>query len=321
MKKVLLPLGAFLLGAFLVWFFWQETYLPKRECNKNYPFLVAGIDCQNIDDVADQVENLHEDVQKIIAEEKSKGNIIRGSVFYRDLNTKRWFGVDDTQEYYPASLLKLPMALVYFKIAELQNDIFDQELKIKTEGEDISNSDQHYPPQDPLVPGNNYKIGEMIRHMLVYSDNAPFASLAEAAKKYDNQVFSDLGMYVPPAGDEANSWRVTPRNFANIFRMLFNASYLNVKYSNKVLELLASSTFKKGIVAGIPEGVKVAHKFGEATGMEDDNKTIHSLTLNDCGIVYKPENPFIICVMTEGKDFSQLETVIQKITKTAYSAL
>ncbi|MDR3558931.1 MAG: class A beta-lactamase-related serine hydrolase [Candidatus Pacebacteria bacterium] len=323
LKKIALPLGAFLLGAAIIWFALKNTaapVLPAPNCSKNFPFLNNDINCQSFDDISNQIENLHVNIGGVIDDEKNNGHIIRASVFYRDLNTKRWFGINDTDDFYPASLLKLPVALIYYKVAELQPDIFDRQLQIPTAGEDPTNSDQHYPPQNPLVPGQTYSIGDMLKHMLVYSDNAPFGILSDTAKDYSVQVLTDLGMTVPPASSPPGDWKVTPRGFAAIFRTLYNASYLNTKYSNQVLDLLSQSTFTKGIASGVPKGVKVAHKFGEATGMNADG-TVHSYVLNDCGIVYKPNNPFIVCVMTEGNDFSQQEKVIQEITKSAYNAL
>jgi beta-lactamase class A len=320
LKKIALVLLVFLLGAGAGWFLMGRVSVPSQDCSKNFPFINGDIDCQTFDDVANQVEGLHGNIKMIIDNEKSANHVIRASVFYRDLNTKRWFGINDTDSYYPASLLKLPMALIYYKVAELQPNIFDQQLKIPTDGEDPNNADQHYPPQNPLVPGNTYTIGDMLKHILVYSDNAPFGVLSDTAKDYRGQVFADLGVTVPPAGSSDGAWEVTPRSFAAIFRTLYNASYLNTKYSNQVLDLLSQSTFTQGIVSGVPGGVKVAHKFGEATGMNADN-TVHSYFLNDCGIVYKPDNPFILCVMTEGNDFSQQERVIQEISRSAYNAL
>jgi hypothetical protein len=86
--------------------------------------------------------------------------------------------------------------------------------------------------------------------------------------------------------------------------------------------MLASSTFKQGLAAGVPEGVIVAHKFGErveyfvdrATGIEQS----HISQLHDCGIVYYKKTPYGICVMTEGQDLDTLKTVISMISKTTY---
>jgi beta-lactamase class A len=231
---------------------------------------------------------------------------------------RRWFGVNDIDKFYPASLIKLPIAVMYYKIAELEPEIFDKKLQIPADAGD--NSDQHYPPADPMVPGQYYTVREMIRHMLVYSDNAPFTPLADSAGLFREKVLSDLNIYEPPAGEGEGAWSVTARNYGNIFRMLYNASYLNIDYANEMLGILSESTFKKGIVAGVPDGVKVAHKFGEAAGTDQDGKVL-SLVLNDCGIIYKPNAPYILCTMTEGTDYPQMEKVIQKIAKASYDAL
>ena len=321
-NRILLFVSIFVLG-FLACLLLEKTVFLKQknsqECSKNYPFVYSGIDCEKVDEVANQVDDLKENVNKIIDNEKKEGNIIRASVFYRNMNSKRWFGINDLEEYYPASLIKLPVAIAYFKVAELQPDIFNEKLQIPTEGEDPENNDQYYKPQNPLVPGNTYSIKEMVDHMLIYSDNAPYSILFDTIKTINNQVFSDLGVYVPSA-EKGGDWSVTSRNFAYIFRTLYNASYLNIKYANEVLDLLSRSQFKQGIVSGIPGDVKVAHKFGEATAMNNETE-IHSRILNDCGIVYKPENPYILCVMTEGQDFAKQEKVIQKISKEAYNAI
>ena len=320
-SKYIIPLGAFCIGALLVWgsfHFFPSTANHRQVCSQRYPFISKGIDCETIDEKVNRIENLHSDISAIVEKEKASHHITRASVFYRDLNTRRWFGVNDIDKFYPASLIKLPIAVMYYKIAELEPEIFDKKLQIPADAGD--NSDQHYPPANPMVPGQYYTVREMIRHMLVYSDNAPFTPLADSAGLFREKVLSDLNIYEPPAGEGEGAWSVTARNYGNIFRMLYNASYLNIDYANEMLGILSESTFQKGIVAGVPDGVKVAHKFGEAAGTDKDGKVL-SLVLNDCGIVYKPNAPYILCTMTEGTDYPQMEKVIKEIAKESYDAL
>jgi beta-lactamase class A len=318
-KNVILVLSLFA-AIMSSWFLARTFIAQKQECSKNYPFVSNEIDCQKIDDVANRVEGLHGNIKMIIDNEKASNHLVRASVFYRDLNTRQWFGIDDLDKYYPASLVKLPIALVYYKIAQLQPGIFDKQIKVSAEMIDQANIDSHYPPQESLIAGNTYTVKELIRRMLVFSDNAPFSPLSDGVNDYSEKVLADLGVYAPLNEAEQGAWNVTPRSYANIFRMLFNASYLDIDSANNVLELISKSTFTEGIVSGVPENVKVAHKFGEATGVNADG-TVSSLVLNDCGIVYKPDSPFILCIMTEGHDFSQQERVIQQITRSAYKAL
>ncbi|MCX6761277.1 MAG: class A beta-lactamase-related serine hydrolase [Candidatus Moranbacteria bacterium] len=318
MQKFTLSLGIFLLGGLLVWLFLHPQNQVKMACNQDYAFLSGDIDCESIDEKANQIENLHSNIQQIIDNKKQQNHIIRASVFYRDLNTRRWFGVNDIDNFYPASLIKLPIAILYYKIAELQPDIFDKKMQIPADMSD--NSDQHYPPADPLVAGQSYAVKDMLEHMLKYSDNAPFQALYDQGGATRDKVLSDLSIYMPSADSGEGEWSVTARNYANIFRMLYNASYVNVRSANEILSILSQSTFTRGIVAGVPPGVKVAHKFGEATATDAKNN-IQSRVLNDCGIVYKKDNPYILCIMTEGNDYVEMEKTIQQISESAYSAL
>ena len=54
----------------------------------------------------------------------------------------------------------------------------------------------------------------------------------------------------------------TAKNYSKVFFALLNATYLNKENSEKALELLSNTDFTQGIVAGVPNNIKVAHKFG-----------------------------------------------------------
>ena len=75
--------------------------------------------------------------------------------------------------------------------------------------------------------------------------------------------------------------------------------------SEKALGLLQKSEFHKGLVAGVPSGTIVAHKFGERDGLTIGEKQLH-----DCGIIYYPGNPYLLCVMTRGDNFDELAGVV-----------
>jgi len=40
--------------------------------------------------------------------------------------------------------------------------------------------------------------------------------------------------------------------------------------------------------------------------------------LHDCGIVYYPQRPYVICVMTKGRDLDVLKNVIKGISEIVY---
>ena len=105
------------------------------------------------------------------------------------------------------------------------------------------------------------------------------------------------------------------KTYAYFFRILYNATYLGHTYSEKALELLNNREFPDGIVAGVPENIPVAHKFGERT-VESPEGIVTTEELHDCGIVYYPSKPYILCVMTKGTDIASLKEIIKTISKT-----
>ena len=81
--------------------------------------------------------------------------------------------------------------------------------------------------------------------------------------------------------------------------------------SEKLLSILSKTEYKGGLVAGVPDNIIVSHKFGE--------RVIGDVyQLHDCGIVYYPNNPYLLCVMTKGTEFTKLEKVIQDISGMVY---
>ncbi len=69
-------------------------------------------------------------------------------------------------------------------------------------------------------------------------------------------------------------------------------------------------------MAGLPNNVAVSHKYGEYVTTGDN--TINAVELHDCGIIYQPNNPYLLCIMTQGKDQSDLASIIASVSKVVY---
>src|SRR5207248_2823209 len=108
-----------------------------------------------------------------------------------------------------------------------------------------------------------------------------------------NAVYQNFEIPVP--GALTPNPQVSVVTYSSFFRVLYNASYLTRDDSQKALALLAGVDYKDGLVAGVPASVPIAHKFGERETTGDTTKQ-----LNDCGIVYYPSHPYLLCVMTRG---------------------
>jgi len=102
-----------------------------------------------------------------------------------------------------------------------------------------------------------------------------------------------------------------------LLRQLYNATYLRPDLSELALSWLAQSTFRDALVAGVPPGTVVAHKFGERVAV--DPQTGRELAqLHDCGVGYFPENPYVLCVMTRGSELGELMQVVREISQRVY---
>ncbi|MGE5425974.1 MAG: serine hydrolase [Bacillota bacterium] len=256
------------------------------------------------------LSSLQEKIEAVIKSKKASGDISHASIYIRDLNNGPWLGINENEMFTPASLLKVPLMIAYLKEAETDPSIFDKEIMVKGDATLLS---QNIMPQRSVETGKTYRLEDLLQYMIIYSDNLAANTLLENIETDKlNKVYKDLGLTEPSVEKTENFMMV--RDYASFFRILYNASYLNREMSEKALDILTKSQFSLGLTAGVPSQVDVAHKFGERVLF--DAKQLH-----DCGIVYKPGRPYLICVMTRGKDFTKMSTFIKDISAAAYQGL
>lgn len=246
----------------------------------------------------------------------SERNDIDTGVFFLNLKNSGWFSVNPSTTYIPASLLKLPTLISYFKIHETERDLFEK--KIAYQGKDFNSL--RTIGANNITPGNTYTVKELMNEMIINSDNNALQLLYEYRKNSLSSIFTDLAIPLPATDTEiANKDFVTTRDVARFLLVLYNASYLSPEDSEQALQILSKTSFKDGIVQGVPSNVVVSHKFGEREQLLSD-KSI-KVELHDCGIVYHPKSPYILCIMTKGKDIDSQKTQIQKISKMVYDSV
>lgn len=244
---------------------------------------------------------------------KKKGDISSASFYFRDLNNGPVFYFNEQEEFAPMSLLKLPMMVAAYKYADSDNKVLDE--KIKTPSSFAQNS-QIMDKGKTLESDKEYTIEQIVEYMIKYSDNRAVDMLAQwLDSKGENhelirRTLSDLGI----VGYEANlnDAKITVKQYVSIFRILYNASYLSPEMSNRALGILKQAEFRDGLVGKLPKDVEVAHKFGVRAKEEGEQQ------LHDCGIVYYKPAPYMICIMTRGKDYEKLSSYIEEASKQVF---
>jgi beta-lactamase class A len=309
-----------LVGAIFGLGYWQGARIEMRKHllldrqvsqlrqKSNYEFINPLLECESFSEGNFiRSKELEVSMQKLIERIGRDPDVGHLSIYFRDLNNGPWMGFNEGEKFTPASLLKVPIMIAYFKKDQGDPGYLEKELIYKR----ISQKDDFIPNVESgvkLEDGKKYSIKKLVEFMIVFSDNEAARMLVENIDPiFLAKVYSDLMIPVPGESGGSENF-MTVKEYASFFRILYNASYLNEEMSEKALGLLSQSNFKDGLVAGVSKGTVVAHKFGE--------RSLGNLVqLHDCGIVYKEEKPYLLCVMTRGKKFEKLEWVIKSVSE------
>ncbi len=263
---------------------------------------------------------LRNKILDLIEVEKKAGRATTVAVYFRDLYEGPVFGINELTDFTPASLLKLPLVITYLNLEENNPGFIQRQIKYVSQPVTVQ---QTITSPVSLKGGENYKIEDLLFYTAAYSDNNSYLTLLQYLdilkpdKKLLLEIYQELGIIEP---ESSLAQTINVRSYAVMFRMLFNVAYLNEKLSNQLLAWLAQDNFKDGLVAGVPSDIQVAHKFGERE-VSDEKNIFEIKQLHDCGIIYYPENPYLLCVMTRGKDLKELVDVIHLISKMTYEEI
>lgn len=261
-----------------------------------------------------------DDIQKVVDQKIQNQEAKEIAIYFRGLNNGPWFGIKQDDPFFPASLLKVPIMIAYFKWTEENPEILKKEIKYEEGYFKLLgnfNNVQYFQSENPIEVDKTYTVQELIERMITDSDNNAKNLLILNLDKPERlfKIYTDLGLVSPPElRGEGDIFSV--HEYGTFFRILYNASYLSKANSQKALELLTRTKFNQGLVAKLPQNLTIAHKFGEHQDTQEGFKQLH-----DCGIVYYPSYPYLLCVMTRGEKFEDLEQVIQEISLVTYQKL
>ena len=248
-------------------------------------------------------------VDSLIQQSISTGAVSRVSFYFRDLNNGLIVSINGDKTFVPASLLKVPLMMSYLKQAESDPGLLSRTVRYDAPAPGPAPNTE---PPESIALGRTYTIDELLRHMISYSDNRSSNFLmAMADTRALHETFTELGLGPPGAQPE---YALSVQDYARFLRILFNASYLNRAMSEKALSYLTGCAYVDGLVAGLPAHTLIAHKFGNRFDLPGADKT----QLHECGIVYYPGRPFLLCVMTQGRDFSRMQRFLKGVSALVY---
>lgn len=328
-KKIKLG-GLLLLSGFIMALFfflgiqWRRYHHPKKDAEitelridtfgeNTYKFINPLLGC-TINSEQTEFVSLKSKINALIKAKIMNGDANAVSVYF-DTRDGRWIGINTDEIFAPASMMKVPEMIAVLKKSESSPELLKKE--ILYDGSFDLNGMEYFKPKEKILPHQKYTVEELLHYMVAYSDNNAVPLLDTVITDSDfRQTVSDLGVFLPPAGSPSPTDFISVKAYANFFRVLYNASYLNSGNSEKALRLLSEPDFPTGIEAGLPTGTTNATKFGERNYGQSNPS--FSKELHDCGIIYTPHQNYLICIMTKGNDFSRLAGTIRDISKSVY---
>jgi beta-lactamase class A len=261
-------------------------------------------------------ESLAADTRTYINSAKDSGKVDTASVYFINYGKGGSFSINEAEPYYPASLMKVVIMVAYLKKADKDPSILRHSL-IYTKNYDDLLDVNPFDEKSSLVIGKPYTIEQLIDSMIIDSDNGAMnLLLGSMDDTYLSQVYVDLGISQPEVDRD---YTISAKDYSLFFRILYNGTYISPINSERALATLAKATFKEGLVAGLPKGSVVAHKYGEH--VLSSGGAANGFDLHDCGLIYNDNGTYLLCVMTKGKKLDDLKSTIAGIANIVSTAV
>jgi beta-lactamase class A len=249
---------------------------------------------------------------KLIDSLKQAGLADDVSVYLREFERGRWIAINPEMEYHPASLMKVALMLCYLRMASADPSMLKQKIMYEKPPSGVI-SPQFYLDKT-IELGKSYTIHELLYYMIAYSDNNATWVLAD---RFDNnrlrQLFKEFGL--PEPVEDELKFTLNVKNYSYFFKAIYNSSILSPEFSEYAAELLNNCSFKDGFAKGLPPNTEMWHKFGEWTNPGQPSE------LHESGVFYWHGVPYLLTVMTKGKDNRNLAKVIQAIAGRVYNEI
>jgi len=305
-------------GAFFTGGFSSFTYTSYRDTSDGYRFIAPLLFVETDEDRAfPEYRPLKDSIQHYTETTDSAESV---SVYFRDLTSSQWIGIHQEERYAPASLLKIVTLFAVLQQTRQNESFLDERLRADglTPGAELQ---EDYPPKNPIQEGATYTVRTLLEHLITESDNiANVTLIRRVGSAAIAEIYDELAI-TPPR--EAKTEGYSAYEYSRLFRTLYNSTYLTRRSSEYALDLLSKSDFTVGIVDGVAASTTVSHKFGVHTTVVNPglSSEVTKRELHDCGIVYFPNRPYFLCVMTRGKDFSQLEKTLADVSRIVWKEM
>ena len=230
-----------------------------------------------------------------------------------DLNTGYNASFNAAKSMPAASTIKLPVMVEVF--TQLAAGRFDLQRRVTLEAADKDFGSGEL--ADASV-GTTYPVSELVEKMIDISDNTATNMLIRlVGRRNINRQMEELGLdRTRLTGDvRTDGWsirqtlRTSPADLVHLLTLMARRELVDQWSSNEMIAILEADRYNTLLPEPLPEDVPIAHKTGSLYD-----------TLNDAGIVFAADAPYVIAVMTTALPSQDLgRAFIHAVSRLAYA--
>jgi beta-lactamase class A len=228
-------------------------------------------------------------------------------VAYINLGNGDTVFIDADSIMHAASTMKVPVMLRLYREADAGSLSLDQKILVRNQFASIVDGSRY--SLDSTVDGDtamyhyvgdSVTVRELVRHMITRSSNLATNTLIALANADSvNAMMRSMGagrMRVLRGVEDQKAFdaklnnTATARDLSTLLRALETGKAASAGATTEMRNVLMAQEFNEKIPAGLPKGVRVAHKTGDITAIA-----------HDAAIVYPSGRPpYILVVLTRG---------------------
>ncbi len=229
------------------------------------------------------------------------------AVYYRDMDSPDSILISPDLRMHAASTMKVPVMIQLFQDRENGLLSLDDTLTVHTTFASIVDGSIYALSQGDdsdaslyLMEGRQVTYRHLVELMITVSSNLATNILMEVAEGERvtalmrtlgaDSIVVLRGVEDGPAFRAGLSNTTTARDLGIILGALGRGEAVSGQASGEMLEIMGRQQWRTKIPAGVPAGVRVAHKTGSITGIS-----------HDAGIVFPPgDSPYVLVILTRG---------------------
>ncbi|MDE2483205.1 MAG: serine hydrolase [bacterium] len=230
-----------------------------------------------------------------------------------DLSTGLRVGYNAGESMPAASTIKIPVMVEVFRQMEAGRFDLQRRVTLLASDKDYGSGDLCDEPS-----GTTYAVEDLLARMIDVSDNTATNMLIRLVGRANiNATMRRLGLRHTRLTTDVrtNTWSVrqalrsSPADMVHLLTLMAKRQLVDEWSSNEMISILEQDQINTLLPAALPDDVPIAHK----TGSFFD-------TLNDVGIVYANDAPYVIAVMTTGlPSLSTGRTFIRSLSRMAFA--